>query len=140
MTGLSGIPIRDVPAIWPHVSGMIADGLARRGAPAKLGPIYDELVDGKRQLWLATSQGRGIEALLMTRIEMDPRGKYCALKLLVGEEPGRWLHLLQTVEAWAVENGCLMITTEWTRTGWEKLLPDYQPRRVWLEKELKHER
>lgn len=140
MTALSGILAHDVPKIWPHVAEMIADGLTSRGAAANLDPIYGELCDGVRQLWLATSQGRGIEALLMTKIEKDKRGKFCALKLLVGEEPGRWLHLLEKIEAWAAENGCFMVTTEWTRTGWEKLLPDYQPKRVWLEKELKDER
>jgi hypothetical protein len=62
------------------------------------------------------------------------------LKLLIGDEPQRWKHLLGTIEQWAAERGCFMVTTEWTRTGWEKLLPDYRPTRVWLEKELNDER
>ena len=137
--GLTGIQSRDIAEIWPHVEGMIEDGLRSRGVEPKLDPIYDELRKGIRQLWLATSQERGLEAVLLTRIQKDHRGRYCALKLVVGEDPERWLHLLQTVEKWAAERGCFMVTTEWTRTGWEKLLPGYRPMRVWLEKELDNE-
>ena len=133
---LSGIRTADIPDIWPFVAEMIADGLRSRGAPVNLPPVYDELRAGIRQLWLATSPGRGIEAALMTRVESDHAGRYCALKLVVGEEPERWTPLLKDIEAWALAHGCERITTEWTRTGWEKILPDYTAKRVWLEKEL----
>lgn len=140
MISLTGVQSHQVRDFWPHVAPTIAEGFASRGVPANLDGILSELVNGSRQLWLATSPGRGIEALLMTRLEADYRGVYCALKLCIGEEPERWLHLLETIEQWALAQGCFAISTEWTRAGWKKLLPDYDCKRVWLEKELKHER
>lgn len=140
MISLTKVQAHEVGQFWPYVGPMIGEGLERRGVPPVLAPILSELSTGIRQLWLATSRERGIEALLMTRFEQDHRGLYCALRLCVGEDHERWVHLLPTIEAWAEANGCFMVTTEWTRTGWEKLLPDYRATRVWLEKELKHER
>ena len=139
---LTGVQPQQVPAFWPIVAPYIARKTARYPNKPDLDAIYRDLVAGGRQLWIASSRERDGEGVLLTQIIVTDQGPVCALRLVVGKEPERWIHFLRTIEEWAASCGCCRMTTEWTRPSWRKLLPGYVLKQtrpdgcIWMDKEL----
>ena len=129
---LTGVQTQDVPAIWPFVEGMLTDGVRTRNPEYDGAETYSLLVSGYAQLWLATSPGRQIEAVLIT--EITDEGD-CNIRSLVGEDFPRWLGLLGDIEDWAKANGCKRMTTR-ARMGWKRALKGYKTTSVFMEKDL----
>ena len=133
---LTGVQSHQVREFWPFVEDMISDALEESGSDWTADELLRGLARGSMQLWLATSPERQIEAALITHLRVQGETK-CVILAVVGEEPGRWLHLLDIVEQWAVHVGCKEIGFD-GRRGWERLLPDYRVTRVFMKKELAH--
>ena len=53
----------------------------------------------------------------------------------MGRDRGEWLPLLAGLERYAKSENCQAMRI-FGRRGWERLLPDYKPARVLLQKEL----
>ncbi len=52
-----------------------------------------------------------------------------------GEDMGKWIHLLRNIEARAKVDGCHAVRII-GREGWIRMLTNYRPRRVVLEKDI----
>jgi hypothetical protein len=88
-------------------------------------------------LWLALSETEAIEALAITEIAAYPRITVCKLLACTGDDAALWVHLLESIEAWAKSRGCAAMEPV-CRPGWERRLKPmgYRKTHVVLEKRL----
>jgi len=89
---------------------------------------------GRALLWIAWN-GEKIKAAAVTELGIPNGEKFCTVVACGGSERGQWLHLLAQLEAYGKAEGCAAMRI-YGRRGWLKLLPDYRPARVLLEKKL----
>ena len=117
-----------------NCSHLIEQAIDENG-PYSLEDILYELREGKAQLWLVMSN-RQIKAIVVTVIKEFPQAKVCSVWLCAGSEVQKWLHLLTQIEDWAKAHKCHAISVS-GRSGWEKILADYQKKNVILQKVLR---
>lgn len=72
----------------------------------------------------------------MTEIITRGNRKYCNVWLTGGTGVNNWLYYLDTIEAWAKEQGCDAMLIEKARTGWKRLLPAYKTKTIQLVKDI----
>lgn len=92
------------------------------------------LATGEMQLWCAEENGEMTMALV-TEISVFPARKQCTLMFIGGGALDQCLPFLETIEAWARENGCERIVVD-GRRGWLRKLKNYFERNVVLVKDL----
>ena len=67
--------------------------------------IYNFLVGGKMQLWLAV-RGEQIQACMVTEIVNYPKKTVCRAVFIGGEGLNDWYPLIGEISFWARQNGC----------------------------------
>lgn len=117
--------------IWPHTEGMI-DKAMRRADLDNIGSTRDDVLSGNALLWIVWDCGK-VKAALVTKIVKPHDTKICILVACGGE--GNWPVLITTIEDYARSEGCA-ITRIYGRKGWQRVLREYRPTRVILDKEL----
>jgi hypothetical protein len=122
-----------VPKIWPHVRGFIYDAI-KRGDLCQFTPVEQAVLSGRILLWCATD-GKTIDAAAVTELAQTEWRKVCVIVACGGNHSARWLHLVETIEAFARAEKCSALRI-YGRKGWARKLPNYTIRRVVLEKEI----
>lgn len=113
-----------VRAAMANVSGFsLADAIQR-------------IAGGEWQLWLVYSKTLGCEAVVIGEFCQFPQRLEYHIRVCIGDNPQRWVHLRAIIEACAKRHGCTAIKMLAGRDGWIKLLPDYEATHVLLEKVL----
>lgn len=132
---LWGVHRDDVDETWPLVRHFIDEALERGGRHTP-DEVYEDLMDGKAQLWVAWgSDPVEFLGVMVTYIQRHPLSTILRIWLCVGKDRKRWVHHLPVVEAWAKEQGCDAVVAV-VRPGWEKVLTEYQKTHVTLEKTI----
>ena len=131
---LVDVPPRDIPIVRPMVAHWIEEA-QRDSIYATADDVWASIENGAAQLWLAWSDKP--EAVCVTQLEVTPKGKYCRIWIMVGQNMETWVDLMPGLEAWAKREGCKMMRHE-ARPGWSKILKQYGYRmpHVVLEKEI----
>ena len=101
--------------------------------------VCADLREGKAQLWVA-GDGETIDGIVVTTVTQYPQRKECFIWLLAGERGSAysWMtinDMLGKIEAWAKTLDCDLVSLE-GRSGWERVLPEYEKTKVILEKRL----
>ena len=122
-----------VPEIWPVVSDRIREAM-RRGDLGSFKSVELSVYQGNALLWLVTD-GAGIFAAIVTQLEESEWRRVCCIVACGGRGRHKWLHLISKLESYARDEGCTAMRIL-GRKGWQRVLEDYKPRRVILEKEL----
>jgi hypothetical protein len=122
---------------WPHASPLIRHAI-ERGGLSRFADVERDVLMGTALLWLAWD-GRAIAAAAVTQIAATDRGKVCVLVACGGLHMRRWLPLLGAIEAYARTEGCELVRI-FGRKGWARVLPEYEARRVILEKAVSCDR
>lgn len=117
---------------WPQVRPFVAVALEELPGFTEA-DVFRVVNDGKWILWIAKSDR--IEAVLVGEIEYFPRETQLFLRICVGNEYHRWIHLLAQVEAYAKGVGCKRVMPA-CRPGWEPILKKlgYRKTHVIMEK------
>lgn len=115
--------------VFPHVGALLNRALTK-GHNITKEDTLSKLESGLYLLWLAASEK--IEAIAITQLS----GDVCEIVLCAGDVHSRWVHLIEAIEKYANDENC-RATRIIGRNGWKRVLPDYKPVRVILEKELK---
>lgn len=133
MAEFTGILSRDVWVIWGSVKGFIQDGLAEGES---LDTILERLTATSCQLWVAFDDEL-IIAACVTELPTIGTRKVCNVISCGGTRMDEWLGLsLPVIEAWAKHNGCTAMRFPEIRPGWQRVLKDYQLKKILLEKAL----
>jgi hypothetical protein len=87
------------------------------------------------QLWIG-SDNNEIQVACVTELIRRGGCLYCNVWLTGGRGVNNWIYFLETIEAWAKEQGCDAMLIDRGRKGWGRLLPDYKIKTVALMKEI----
>jgi hypothetical protein len=133
-----GLPTEIVEEIWPLLSQFIAAALLK-GSPipeTSLEDVKRRLLSQEAQGWVAI-RGSEVLAFMNTYIANTEILSRLVIENIAGVEMDSWLHLYDTVEAWAREKGLDQILVR-GRKGWIKKLEPlgFEPQYVALAKVL----
>jgi hypothetical protein len=74
--------------------------------------IYERLSQARMQLWLIFNDNKEIVSVLTTEIIEYPQKTMCRIVTLGGKDLDIWVEeWLDTIEAWALEKGCVAMET-----------------------------
>ena len=129
------IPTADIDHVWKYASTLLQKAIDRNPGEHTTETIYQNLIDGKYQLWTGYYMGKIIYAGV-SRIVTYPTGdSSCELMYLGGTHMQYWLDHLPIVEKWAQHNGCKKVDI-YGREGWYRMLDGYTKKFVVLTKHL----
>lgn len=131
MTDLVGVPGSQLETVWAEALPMIQAACAYNKHRLAPEDYYDEIASGEKQLWYRAGCG-----IVVTQIIEYPGRKCCSIDICTGDRAAEWWpETLTKLESWAKENGCSQMLLA-ARTGWARLLKDYERTHIILEKEL----
>ena len=105
------------------------------GEDGSLNDVLQELYSKTAQLWIAATEDE-LQMACVTKIVTRGTRKVCNIWLVGGKGVNNWLHYIETIEAWAKEQGCDAVVMEQARIGWQRLLKGYKPLSMALERKL----
>lgn len=118
--------------LWPIVRPLVS----RAPVKTDLGSVSEldtDALSGRALLWIV--YGDGIEAAVVTRLDITERSKVCTILACAGTVQDS-LHLLDGIERYAVAEGCNSVRL-YGRKGWKRALPGYREIGVIMERKLK---
>jgi hypothetical protein len=120
---------------WPHIAPLIKAAMVR-GAITDFDDVQAAAFDGRALVWIAWN-GTAIKAAAVTQLSTVHSERFCTIVACgaAGADRAAWLPLLAGLERYAKSENCQAMRI-FGRRGWERLLPDYRPARVLLQKEL----
>ncbi len=121
-----------VHEFWPHVKLLIHRAIIRGGGDFM--QVKHDVLIGLDLLWIAYD-GKQIIAAAITSLGVLGGKKTCTIVACGGVGWKRFGHLIEGIENYAIGENCTAMRI-YGRTGWQRLLKDYDVLRVVLEKEL----
>jgi hypothetical protein len=130
---------------WPHVAPLIKAAMVR-GAITDVAEVEAAVFAGRALVWIAWN-GVAIKAAAVTQLSTVHGVRFCTIVACGAsgrlrpssrakrQDRAEWLPLLDHLERYAKSENCRAMRI-FGRGGWERLLPDYKPARVLLQKEL----
>jgi hypothetical protein len=118
---------------WPFVASLIKAAMLR-GAITDFDEVKKAVLAARALVWIAWD-GTEIKAAAVTQLNTVHGVRFCTIVACGGRERGEWLPLIAGLERYAKSENCQAMRI-FGRRGWERLLPDYRPARVLLQKEL----
>lgn len=132
---LMPVPTENINELWPKILPWAEDFCQYSQGSYDPPYILGKLQMGQMQLWLVM-KNEGILAVVLTEIRKTII-KECVIVVTAGKNMDAWIHLLMTLEKYAILMGCQKIIGI-ARPGWEKVLKPlgYKKTHVELEKML----
>lgn len=122
MIYVSGIPSHRLDEVWEDCKPYVEMGNNKSQEEMNVDDIYKKLIESEMQLWIIFNEGKEIHSVLTTQIITYPRKTTCRIVTLGGEGLDDWVdQLLDTLEEWAIEQGCVAMET-CCRKGFTKKL------------------
>ncbi len=122
-----------VSEIYPIVKDCIYQAI-KRGNFGAYQPVENNVLAGRSLLWVAVIDGR-MRAAAVTSICQTEWRRVCEIIACGGKGMSEWISLIEGLEKYARKEQCSAIRII-GRVGWQRVLKDYKPRRVILEKDL----
>ena len=109
---ISGIPSDRINEVWEECEPYIAMGNGKSRDEMSVMDIYERLSQARMQLWLIFNDNKEIVSVLTTEIIEYPQKTMCRIVTLGGKDLDIWVEeWLDTIEAWALEKGCVAMET-----------------------------
>ena len=124
---------RRVRDIWPHVSALLRSACHRTTLNI-LDDVESDVLSGRSLLWLAWD-GQAVHAAAATVLINSEIGKVCVITACGGAGMKRWLPLLDGIESYARDEGCVRVRI-YGRKGWLRVLDGYREKHVIMDKEI----
>ena len=119
--------------VWPHVRALLARA-CRATCLCAFADFEAHILSGRSLVWIAWN-GRAIEAAAATVLTNSDLGKVCVITLCAGQAMPRWLRLIERIEAYARDEGCVRLRI-FGRKGWLRVLEGFEARHVVMDKPL----
>jgi hypothetical protein len=109
---ISGIPSERINEVWEECEPYIEMGNGKSRDEMSVMDIYERLSEARMQLWLIFNDKKEIVSVLTTEIIEYPQKTMCRIVTLGGKDLDIWVEeWLDTIEAWALEKGCVAMET-----------------------------
>lgn len=129
------VPPDAVAQIWPKISGLIYVAM-KKGNFSAFAPVKDAVLNGNALLWLVwDGVSPNAEAAVVTQLNETEWRRVCTIVACGGMRMKRWIGLIKPIEDFAKSCGCSAVRII-GRDGWSRVLTDYRPKRLVMEKEL----
>jgi hypothetical protein len=120
MIEVSMVPAQYVDGCWPKIEGYIQKAAEYTYGRFTAGNIYDLVVDGDYQLWIAFN-GSDIKGAVVTNVVTYPQRKLLCMQFCGGEDLVNWKDpMLALLRRFAKDVGCDGIEST-ARPGWAKI-------------------
>lgn len=106
---------------WPEVEKLVRE-VAGVSLHHTAESIRELVASGRWQLFIAKSDH--VEVICLTEIRDYPKARFLDVYVCHGNIRARWLKHLETIEKWAVAQGCQYIQP-YAPPGWERVLKPY---------------
>ena len=126
------VPTDMAHTIWPLVDKLILNAVHRGVGSHSV--IRDMVMSGRAMLWIA-QDGKCIHAVAVTSLALDQARKVCEIVACAGSGMREWIRFISGIEKYAKSEGCQSVRLI-GRKGWQRMLKDYRPKHVILEKAL----
>ena len=112
MIYISGVLPKYINEVWEECEPYIAMGNGKSRDEMSVMDIYERLSQARMQLWLIFNDNKEIVSVLTTEIIEYPQKTMCRIVTLGGKDLDIWVEeWLDTIEAWALERGCVAMET-----------------------------
>lgn len=118
--------------VWLQAAKLLKPAL---GEGKTIDQVLVAIMQKDAQLWIAATETE-LQAACVTEIKYHPGRKVCNVWLCGGKGVNNWVHFLDTIEAWAKEQGCEALTIDHARIGWQRLLKRFKPKSIALERKI----
>lgn len=123
----------DIPEVWPKVSNVLnSDRMLNNWTSIEA--QYNRLVNNKADLWVTDTLDSALIGATYTRQDGTKTYVVDFMASLEGSPEG-WDNTIKPIEAQAKQWGCSSIQVK-GRTGWQRVLKDYQTVQITLERKL----
>jgi len=119
---LEGVPYGKIESVWRDIEPLVRSVTDKSLGNYTPEDIYVSLIERDMQLWVSRNDGK-IEAICVTRIDVAPNIKTCAIPIIAGSNREHWLDFVDTISAWAKSQGCQALDG-FFRDGWKRVLKD----------------
>ena len=119
--------------VWPHVRPLLERACRRTGLNA-FAEFEADILAGRSLVWVAWN-GSAIEAAASTILINSDLGKVCVITLCAGQDMQRWLPLIDRIEGYTRDEGCVRIRI-FGRKGWLRVLEGFKAGHLVMEKRL----
>lgn len=128
----TGILEDQLGMVWKDCSPLLEKAL---GEGETMEQVLAALFQKRAQLWVGGDED-GIKVACVTEVVRRGGCLYCNIWLTGGSGINNWFYFLETIEAWAKEQGCDAMLIDRARTGWKRLLPSYRTKTISLVKDI----
>ena len=113
------VPKENIKEVFPIVQDSIDKALKYSGNHFIVEDIYNDLLDGKMQLWVLwnVNKKQNFQGCGVTKILQRTNSKALNIFIVTGRNRKQWQDKMPLVEDWAKQNGCTHIET-YARPGW----------------------
>jgi hypothetical protein len=119
--------------IWPHVRPHL-ERACRATCLNAFADFEADILAGCGLVWVAWN-GSAIVAEAATALTNSDCGKVCVITLCAGHEMQRWLKLIERIEAYAKDEGCVRVRI-FGRKGWLRVLDGFEAKHMVMDKQL----
>lgn len=135
MIEVSLIPPQYVDSCWGKIEGFIQKAAKYTYGRYTTDNIYDMVVEGDYQLWVAI-EGTEFKGAVVTNIITYPQRKLLGMQFCGGEELTKWKQpMLDLLRRFAKDVGCEGIEST-GRPGWAKVFQNDGYKATWVTYEL----
>lgn len=128
----TGILEDQLGLVWKDCVPLLEPAL---GEGETMEQVLTALFQKRAQLWIGANES-DVQVACVTEIVRKGGCLYCNLWLTGGTGINNWFYFLETIEAWAKEQGCDAMLIDRARSGWKRLLPEYKTKTISLVKEI----
>lgn len=129
------VPPQYAPECWPKIEGYIARAAEYTYGRFTVGNIYDLVVDGDYQLWVAF-EGQTYTGAVVTSVMTYPQRKLLCMQFCGGDGIDKWKDsMLALLRRFAKDIGCDGIEST-GRPGWAKIFKNDGYKATWVTYEL----
>lgn len=129
----TGITEDQLGLVWKDAAPLLEKAL---GEGETMGQVLSALFQKRAQLWIGADE-KELHVACVTEIVRKGGTLYCNVWLTGGKGVNNWIYFLDTIEAWAKEQGCEEMLIDRARNGWRRLLPNYKTKTISLVKEIR---
>lgn len=129
----TGITEDQLGLVWKDAAPLLEKAL---GEGETMEQVLTALFARRAQLWIGADETE-LHVACVTEIVRKGGTLYCNVWLTGGKGVNNWIYFLDTIEAWAKEQGCEEMLIDRARSGWKRLLPNYKIKTISLVKEIR---
>lgn len=133
-TVITGVPVEQFGAVWPHVRTYFDGFVERSEGEVSVHDLLEGIASKDRQVWIAI-EDKEVLACALTQVQDNPKGTV-VIDFCSGKDRDKWRDkLVETIEQWAASLGSERVRII-CRPGWTRELKNYRETHRVVERDI----